>query len=323
MDVCGIMVGIRSSGVEEGHMQLAKERGDGCVKVDFSKDEAAVFMETIQAENDAVRIVDPVRQAVVSVEGEEAGGPACCGLWGREERCENCTSLRALRTEGLSYKMEVCNHRTYWVFSRFIRVEGMPYVIEIVNDVTDKLLGTDEYGETGRLIEHHNHARVSDPLTGAYNRRFLEEHIVPSLQECQRAGIPVNLAIMDMDNFKRVNDTYGHQAGDAVLRDVAGFWRQQFNSRAKRRERMLVRFGGDEMLIITCGMELEDFRMKIQRGYSQMRKVCYYRNAEQIPFSISFGVASSTEMSGDWCWEDLMTQADSRMYARKKKRENM
>lgn len=305
-------------------MQRAKEPGDGCVKVDFDKDEAAIFMEAMQADNDAVRIVDPVRQAVVRADGGEADGPFCCGLWGRDERCENCTSLRALRTEGLSYKMEVCRNRTYWVFSRFIRVNGMPYVVEIVNDVTDKLLGADEHSERAeRIIEHHNHARVSDPLTGAYNRRFLEEHIVPSLQECRRTGITVNLAILDLDNFKRVNDTYGHQAGDAVLRDVAGFWRQQFNSRAKCRERMLVRFGGDEMLIITCGMELEDFRMQIQRGYSQMRKVCYYRDAAQIPFSISFGVASSTEMSGDWSWEELMTRADSRMYARKKKHENM
>ena len=280
-------------------------------------------MDAIQEENDAVRIVDPVTQQVMSADGGEIVGPVCCGLWGREERCENCTSMRALRTKDFSYKMEVCNGRTYWVFSRFLRVNGRPYVVEIVNDVTDKFLVTDENSErTQQIIEQHNHARVSDALTSAYNRRFLEEHIVPSLEECRQKGITVNLAIMDMDDFKQVNDTYGHQAGDAVLMDVAGFWRQQFNSRVKCRERMLVRFGGDEMLIVTCGMELEDFRLQLQRGYSQMRKVSYYKDIEPIPFSISFGVASSTEMLQDWSWEDLLRKADSRMYARKRKRGN-
>lgn len=65
-------------------------------------------------------------------------------------------------------------------------------------------------------------------------------------------GLNVNLAVMDLDNFKQINDRYGHLAGDTVFKDVARYWKTQLDSWEKNREKLTVRFGGDEMLIIVC-----------------------------------------------------------------------
>ena len=291
------------------------------MKKDFTREEAKDFMDVMRKENETVRIVDPVTQRVIRTEGLEDGGPTCCHFWGHDERCENCTSFRALKNKGLSYKLEAVGGRTFWVFSRFIRVDGHPYVMEMINDVTRQLLsmnGADEHMDG--LIEMRNHSRVSDALTGVYNRLFWEEHVIPSLEDLQRNGTVVCLAILDIDEFKQVNDTYGHTAGDALLKDVASFWQQQFDCRLRGQERMIVRFGGDELLILSYGLPLEEFRTRIAQCYSQMRKVCYYQEDLQIPFSLSFGVASSSELTEDWDWDALLAQADQRMYSSKRGR---
>ena len=289
------------------------------MKTDFILEEAKLFLSDMQREKEMLRIVDPVRQQVITIEGKTDAEAECCCCWGREGRCENCTSLRALHKEGLSYKMEVKNGHTYLVVSRFLRIDGRHCVLECVNDVTGKLLTHEEDSrQTEHFISCNNRALVSDALTGAYDRRFWEEQIVPSLDDCHMNDVMVSMALLDIDDFKLVNDTYGHPAGDALLRDVFGFWRNKFDSRQRGAERLIIRFGGDELLILAFGMELEPFREKIQQCYKHMRKICYYRDKVEITFSLSFGISSTSELSADWDWDELLGKADQRMYKRKR-----
>ena len=289
------------------------------MKLDFTREEARAFLEVMRAESGLVRLVNPATQTVYGPAGAPEEHVSCCNLWGRCERCENCTSLRALKTQGCAYKMELCNHHTFWVVSRYLRIEGTPYVAEIVTDVTDNLMmDSNQQDEVGRLIQNYNHQLVTDALTGTYNRRFLDESFLPSLACCREAGICVSVAMMDFDDFKRVNDDYGHLAGDALLRDAAGFWLRHFNSRKKGKERMVVRYGGDELLLIACGLRSRAFDTQIREYYGQMRKICYYTDEVQIPFTITFGLASSEELGDAWTWEALLELADKRMYTAKK-----
>ena len=272
------------------------------LKINFTQKEAENLIECEKRENDILRLVNPITQQ-------------------RCKRCENCTSLRALQSKGRAYKIEILNNKTYLVTSRYLKIEGKPYVMEIINDVTNNLLmDSNQKDEIGKLIHSYNNLLITDSLTGVYNRRFLDEKFLPSLKCCHDKKIIIGVCVMDFDDFKLVNDTYGHQAGDKLLKEAACFWKQNFNSRKKDEERLVIRFGGDEMLIIVCGMSLHNFKIEIEECYRKMHKICYYNNDIQIPFNISFGIASSEEFGNDWTWDKLFLYADRRLYEAKAKK---
>jgi len=91
--------------------------------------------------------------------------------------------------------------------------------------------------------ELRNHA-IRDPLTGVHNRRYFNEIIEQELERSRRYRHSMGFLLIDVDGFKSINDEYGHQMGDQVLKDVAGFLRDQIRS-----SELVVRYGGDEFLI--------------------------------------------------------------------------
>lgn len=294
------------------------------MKTEYDKAEIKALLRILADEHSMARLVNPETQKVCDPSGAESEAADCCRLWGRCDRCENCTSLRALEGKGRCYKLEIMNQHIFWVVSQYLEADGKPCVLEMVDDVTDKfILDSDQQDEISRLIRSYNHLLITDSMTDIYNRRFLDESFLPSLRCCGERGLIVNLALMDFDDFKLVNDAYGHQAGDALLKDATGFWKRHFNSRVKEKERLVVRFGGDEILIITCGEKGDVFRREIAEYYGQMRKVCYYGADTQIPFSITFGIASSEELPAAWEWDELFNLADHRMYEAKTTRKRL
>ncbi|MDI3297866.1 MAG: GGDEF domain-containing protein [Bacillota bacterium] len=86
---------------------------------------------------------------------------------------------------------------------------------------------------------------IRDPLTGAFNRRFLDARLVEELARAERYGVPFGLLLLDLDDFKRYNDRHGHLAGDRLLAELAVLWRS-----ALRQADELFRFGGDEFVIL-------------------------------------------------------------------------
>lgn len=291
------------------------------LKINFTQKEAENLIECEKRENDILRLVNPITQQIYCNDYYKKSGSICSKFWGRCKRCENCTSLRALQSKGRAYKIEILNNKTYLVTSRYLKIEGKPYVMEIINDVTNNLLmDSNQKDEIGKLIHSYNNLLITDSLTGVYNRRFLDEKFLPSLKCCHDKKIIIGVCVMDFDDFKLVNDTYGHQAGDKLLKEAACFWKKNFNSRKKDEERLVIRFGGDEMLIIVCGMSLHNFKIEIEECYRKMHKICYYNNDIQIPFNISFGIASSEEFGNDWTWDKLFLYADRRLYEAKAKK---
>jgi diguanylate cyclase (GGDEF)-like protein len=93
---------------------------------------------------------------------------------------------------------------------------------------------------------------IRDQLTGLYNRRFLEDALVRETGRAARSGEPVAAAILDVDHFKRINDTHGHEAGDAVLRGLGKILRE-----TTRKTDIVGRFGGEEFLLLLPGANLE------------------------------------------------------------------
>jgi diguanylate cyclase (GGDEF)-like protein len=102
------------------------------------------------------------------------------------------------------------------------------------------------------LREQLRSQAIRDQLTGLYNRRFLEDALTRETGRAARSGEPVAVAILDVDHFKRVNDTYGHEAGDAVLRELG-----QALLKTIRKTDIVGRFGGEEFLMLLPGATVE------------------------------------------------------------------
>jgi len=148
-----------------------------------------------------------------------------------------------------------------------------------------------------------------DSLTGIYNRRHLFQILN---QEINRSGRSQNnfcLCIMDIDHFKQVNDTYGHQAGDVVLREMA-----DNVSRSLRNIDCFGRYGGEEFLIVLPQTCLEGALIKAERVRQQVEALEFPKVAENFHITVSIGVAEHKEGESV---DDTLARADQYLYAAK------
>ena len=139
------------------------------------------------------------------------------------------------------------------MFARYAEIDGGPYIMEMMKQLNeDTLLDSEDCEKLMGRLTIYNEKLYRDALTGAYNRRFYEDE-VRGMKE--RAGV----AVIDLDDFKLYNDTYGHHAGDMVLETVADIIRNFI-----RKSDMLIRCGGDEFLLILPGIRPDAFSSKLQ-----------------------------------------------------------
>lgn|GEM_PF-495176 len=288
----------------------------------YTTEEFNELISVLKNEIPVIRLVDPVRRCVYDLQTQQATDQICHDFWGRCNRCDNCTSSHALRNKNIAIKIEIIDERTFLVISKYARIDGKDFVLEMLYDASEGMfMEARRESAIKDIVDGYNKMLITDSLTGVYNRRYLDENFVPSLN-CCGDYFKVSIAMLDIDDFKEVNDTHGHQAGDALLRDVGNYWRLHFDTRKKGSERFVVRYGGDEMLIVVCGMEPSTFKRLIEKYYRDMRKTCYLTDEVSIPFTISFGLASSDEFLSGFSWNELLKLADTRMYEKKaRKRE--
>ncbi|MDI6849944.1 MAG: diguanylate cyclase [Candidatus Saccharicenans sp.] len=137
---------------------------------------------------------------------------------------------------------------------------------------------------------------IRDPLTGLYNRRYLEETLERELARARRAGQPVSVIMVDLDRFKRINDSYGHEAGDYLLQMMA-----RTLQRSVRAEDIVCRYGGEEFTIILPGLSLEKAVSRAQLTLDSVRHLeLNYGGLIIKNISISAGVASCPEHGLNW-----------------------
>ncbi|TMD16168.1 MAG: diguanylate cyclase [Chloroflexi bacterium] len=140
-----------------------------------------------------------------------------------------------------------------------------------------------------RLVASEEQA-LTDGLTGLYNYRFFQEHLQRELSRASRSKAPLSLIVLDIDNFKVINDTHGHSVGDRVIRHLA-----DSIQRHTRKANVLVRYGGDEFCIIVTEGDLETARAVAERILAEIRASPYGDEAHGIPkldLSVSAGVTS-------------------------------
>ena len=130
---------------------------------------------------------------------------------------------------------------------------------------------------------------TQDPLTGLWNRGAILEIVQRELARTQRQGIPVGVALADVDHFKSINDTYGHLAGDAILREVT---RRMLSSMRPYDE--IGRYGGEEFLIVAPGCDLTGARHQAERLRERITRDALDIFEGAIAITASLGVAAST-----------------------------
>jgi diguanylate cyclase (GGDEF)-like protein len=168
------------------------------------------------------------------------------------------------------------------------------------------------------VFEQTQEDSLTDPLTGLPNTRFMFMHLTRELARAERLKAEVSLLVMDLDNFKDINDTFGHHVGDRALREIAGVLRAGI-----RPYDICVRYAGDEFIVVLSGCsgeEAERKRLELQRAVDGLEFEA--RPGKMLALAISIGAAVFPH-DGD-SYDTLLATADSRMYRDKtrRKREN-
>jgi diguanylate cyclase (GGDEF)-like protein/putative nucleotidyltransferase with HDIG domain len=164
------------------------------------------------------------------------------------------------------------------------------------------------------VFEQTQEDSLTDPLTGLPNTRFMFMHLTRELARAERLKAEVALLVMDLDNFKEINDSHGHHVGDRALREVATILRSGI-----RPYDICVRYAGDEFIVVLSGCsaeEAEGKRVELQRTVDEL--LFEARPGRRLPLAISVGAALYPQ-DGD-SYEALLATADSRMYRDKNRR---
>lgn len=153
---------------------------------------------------------------------------------------------------------------------------------------------------------------LRDPLTGLYNRRYMEDALERYVSLAERSGAATSVVMIDLDNFKALNDVHGHAKGDAVLRDVAA----QLVG-ALRPSDVVSRFGGEELLVILPGCGLEDAQDKAEMLRARIESLSEQHGC---PVTASFGLATVPETATGAF--DVIPMADAALYVAKQAGKN-
>jgi len=176
----------------------------------------------------------------------------------------------------------------------------------VFEDMTYELRTTNRRLEAAR--EELLQAAITDPLTGCHNRRFLEQVMKRELQRHARFQLPLSLLFIDVDKFKQINDTLGHEAGDRVLQYVARFLKRYI-----READYVFRWGGDEFLVlITCGAE-----EAARKAVALKSSFDAAPEAVELPPGIGLSVGWAEVPPGTEDLLPLVKEADERMYVDK------
>ena len=273
------------------------------------EEDPAHFLRRLQGIFDVVRLVDPEHRKVLALDSdgiltEKPGN--CHMVWNRDNRCENCISAKAYARKTILNKIEFKDEEAYFVISKYIEVGGRGCMLELVTRLTD-----------GRWLDMGGHrllldrcdgmerSAFVDPLTGAYTRRYFDKFLAGGEMH---GGV----AMIDVNQFKSVNDSFGHLVGDEALQTVAAAMQS-----CLRQTDILIRYGGDEFLLLmpqNCPDGVESVIRRVQNAVQAARVPSH----PELRLSVSIGGVCNVQPL-----TEAIRQADARMYCNKENGEQV
>ena len=260
---------------EEGLKVLEKDRSaefsgfyDRFKKCGFSTDgtEAWLLLQYLQISYDLVRYVDPITNKVIHIEKDGKmweSETACSDIWNCLEKCSNCISRLSMQTGKRMTKLEVAGEDPYQVVSMYVEIDRKPCCLEMASRIDGDFM-PDGYSRDEILssVRIHKEKVYIDPVTGVYNKRYYVE----KLSKMDNAAA---LMFADIKNFKRINENFGHQAGDDVLRQVAGVLRDVAAGKGD-----VLRYSGDDFVTVFFEVteeELSEIQKEMCRRVEALR----------------------------------------------------
>lgn len=260
---------------EEGLKVLEKDRSaefsgfyDRFKKCGFSTDgtEAWLLLQYLQIPYDLVRYVDPITNKVIHIEKDGKmweSETACSDIWNCLEKCSNCISRLSMQTKKRMTKLEVAGDDPYQVVSMYVEIDGKPCCLEMASRIDGDFM-PDGYSREEILssVRIHKEKIYIDPVTGVYNKRYYVEKL-------SKMDNVAALMFADIKNFKKINENFGHQAGDDVLRQVAGVLRDVAAGKGD-----VLRYSGDDFVTVffkAAEEELSEIQKEMCRRVEALR----------------------------------------------------
>jgi diguanylate cyclase (GGDEF)-like protein len=250
------------------------------------------YLEGLNRLFDVVRIVNPISKKVIYQNGEGETiihGDDCYEFWEKGKVCDNCISARAFTERKSFTKIEYKGDGIYMVMASPIIFGDDMYILEILKDLTETGIVTGLSGlslkESTDIIAKLNEKVMKDDLTGAYNRRYINEKLPSDIFYAARSNEKISVIMLDIDYFKEINDIYGHLAGDLVLKEVTSI----IKSKIRRNYDWVARYGGDEFLIVLKNSDKKASDMIIKEIQMALRNKVIKFDNYTIGLTLSFG----------------------------------
>lgn len=266
---------------------------------------------------DSYRLVNPEDKTVIEYHENQLRETdmKCYARWGRNKPCDNCISYRS-NQDGKSMIKLVSSSNCIIIIRAIPVVEkGKQFVLELMKDITDSLVYDSGNNADSKYIVNAvselNNMIIKDHLTSLYNRRYMDDRLPIDIKNAVAQKTPLSVIFIDVDDFKRINDTYGHDVGDLVLKSTA----DTISSCIRNENDWVARYGGDEFFICLSNSDFSSASLISERILDTIANVTVPVNGSSIHITISLGI--HTMLNKELTAADIIKIADQNMYESK------
>lgn len=311
----------------------ARKQAEEQLRVFFHAVEQNPVAIVITDADGSIEYVNPHFVRLTGYTLEEVRGKTPRILKSGETREDMYEELWRTIKSGKVWEGEILNRKksgeTYWAYELIAPVlteeEKVTHFVAMQQDVTERKRAESELRVINTRLQEqlieienlHNQLReeaIRDGLTRLFNRRYMEETLEREVSRFERDPRPISVVMMDVDMFKSINDTYGHQAGDAVLQTLGTMLLE--NTRISD---VACRYGGDEMLVVMPGAGMDVAAARAEEWRTAFSRMTFNFRRESVYTTLSLGIASFPEQARSSI--ELLVAADKALYWAKVRRD--
>lgn len=274
-----------------------------------------------------IRVIDPINKTVIFERDKDELDlnekfETCYNLWNKNKVCNNCISMRAYNENDVCIKIETTDDKIIMATAIPINADEGTLVVELIKDVTRSMILDDSKLSKSsglvKLLEMASLASVTDELTKTYNKRYIQEKLPVELVVSKLNKDPLTIIMTDIDHFKRINDTYGHLAGDEVLREFCSILKNNL----REDKDWMARFGGEEFIICLSQTDHQTALKIAERLRKSIEDADFVFKGEDIKITASFGLCTNN-IEKNYDIEEFVQCVDKKLYQAKESGRNM